>query len=129
MKALNVDWQEAEKVKVNNGIEKQDEGNSIFTAVSSLLENLVTEITKTMDFYSEMSKQKQEVKKIILCGGGSNMKGLAQYLHDRLGKEVEVGNPWINLNLDGDLPTINKTISVRYVTAIGLAIRACNYGN
>ena len=84
---------------------------------------------KTIDFYGEMSKQSQSVNKIILCGGGSNMKGLAEYLNQRIKKEVVLGSPWINLNLGSGLPVINKEISVRYATAIGLALRGLNYGN
>ncbi|MDZ4384932.1 MAG: type IV pilus assembly protein PilM, partial [Candidatus Moranbacteria bacterium] len=129
IKTLNVSDQEAEEVKINNGIENRDEGNPIFTAVSPLLENLVMEITKTMDFYGEMSKQSQEVKRIILCGGGSNMKGMAQYLNERIKKEVVMGDPWINLNLGNSLSVIDRSVSVRYVTALGLAIRSLNYGN
>ncbi|MFA7209390.1 MAG: type IV pilus assembly protein PilM [Parcubacteria group bacterium] len=129
IKTLNVSNQEAEEAKISNGIENRDEGNPIFRAVSPLLENLVMEITKTMDFYGEMSKQSQEVKRIVLCGGGSNMKGMAQYLNERIGKDVVVGDPWINLNLGGSLSAMDKSVSVRYVTAIGLAIRALNYGN
>lgn len=129
IKALNISDKEAEEAKISNGIERRDEGNPIFKAVSPLLENLVMEITKTMDFYGEMSKRSQEVNRIILCGGGSNMKGMAQYLNERIKKEVVVGDPWINLNLAGGLPAIDRSVSVRYVTAIGLAIRALNYGN
>lgn len=129
MKSLNIDSKEAEKVKVNNGIEKETKGNPIFKAVDPLLENLVVEVIKTMDFYGEMSGQSQKVKKIILCGGGSNMKGLPEYLEQRIKVEVIVGNPWVNLNLESKLAIINKTTSVRYVTAIGLAIRALDYEN
>ncbi|KKR21684.1 MAG: Type IV pilus assembly protein PilM [Candidatus Moranbacteria bacterium GW2011_GWA2_39_41] len=128
-KTLNLSSADAEKVKVNNGIVNAGDGNPIFNAVSPLLENLVTEIMKTMDFYGEMSKRPKGVNKIILCGGGSSMKGLAEYLQQRTKKDVSVGSPWINLKTVDKLPTINKETSVRYVTAIGLAIRGMNYGN
>lgn len=128
-KALNISNEEAENIKVQNGIEGFDEKNPIFSSVNPLLENLVVEIKKTMDFYGEMSGQSSEVRKIILCGGGSNMKGMAQYLNQRVGKEVLLGDPWINLELDIKLPPINRESSVRYATSIGLAIRGSNYGN
>ncbi|MDO8240760.1 MAG: type IV pilus assembly protein PilM [Candidatus Moranbacteria bacterium] len=128
-KALNLSSADAEKVKVNNGIANAGDGNPIFSAVSPLIENLVMEINKTMDFYGEMSGRSQGINKIILCGGGSSMKGLPEYLHQRTQKEVLVGNPWVNLKTEDNLPTINKETSVRYVTAIGLAIRGMNYGN
>lgn len=128
-KALNVNNEEAEKIKVKNGIEGFNEGNPIFNSVNPLLENLVVEIMKTMDFYGEMSGQAGGITKVILCGGGSNMKGMAQYLNQRIGKDVFLGNPWVNLNLGSDLPPIDKDTSVRYATAVGLALRGTNYGN
>ena len=128
-KALNISNDEAEKIKVKNGIEGLDKESPIFNSVNPLLENLIVEITKTMDFYGEMSGQKGGVGKIILCGGGSNMKGMAQYLNQRIGKEIFLGNPWVNLKLGSDLPPMDKEVSVRYATSIGLALRGLNYGN
>ena len=66
-------------------------------------------------------------KKIILCGGGANLKGFISYLTKKLGKEVELGNPWTNFNLENNLPIINKTNSVRYATVTGLAMRGLYY--
>lgn len=129
MKALNINNEEAEKIKVKNGIEGLDKESPIFSSVNPLLENLVVEITKTIDFYGEMSGQHGGIGKIILCGGGSNMKGLVQYLNQRIGKEVLLGNPWINLDLGPELPPIDKDSSVRYATSVGLALRGLNYGN
>lgn len=129
IKSLNLSSAEAEKVKVSNGIENTNKTNPIFAAVKPSLENLVTEIIKTIDFYGEMFKRSQGVDKIILCGGGSSMKGLPEYLKKRIKKDVIIGDPWINLKLASNLPPINKEISARYATAIGLAMRGSNYGN
>lgn len=129
IKKLNLSSAEAEKIKINNGIENTKKTNPIFAAVKPSLENLVVEIIKTIDFYGEMFKQGHGIDKIILCGGGSGMKGLPEYLEKRIKKDVIIGNPWINLKLKSNLPPINKEISMRYATAIGLAIRGSNYGN
>lgn len=128
-KGLNLSTQEAEEVKVNQGIENKNSDNSVFNSVKYLLENLVNEIKSTLDFYSEMTKESTEVKKIILCGGGANLRGLIPYLTKRLEKEVEMGDPWINLNLGNKLPIINQENSVRYTTVAGLALRGINYEN
>ncbi|MFA4818042.1 MAG: type IV pilus assembly protein PilM [Parcubacteria group bacterium] len=126
-KSLNLNFQEAEKAKVNQGIENAESGNPIFTAINSLLENLGQEIEKTLDFYGEMNKETIEVEKIILCGGGANLKGLVPYLEKRLGKVVELGNPWVNLKIKNNLPIINKENAVRYCTVVGLALRGLEY--
>lgn len=129
-KALNIDPQEAEKIKNLHGIEHSFERNSVFDAVRSSLENIAIEIERSSDFYKSLKKN-AEIKKIILCGGGSNLKGLIAYLTTRLNREVTVADPWINLNLGNTIPPINKEDAARYATAIGLALKDINidYGN
>jgi type IV pilus assembly protein PilM len=128
-KYLKLTLEEAEEAKISNGIENSSKKNPIFKAVEPLLENLVTEIAKTIDFYGEMSKDINEIERIILCGGGSNIKGVADFLTKRINKEVVMGNPWINLRLNNELPVLKGEISIRYITAIGLALRGAKYGN
>lgn len=125
-KGLNIDLAEAEKTKISHGI-ADGEGNPIFNVIKSSLENLVQEIERTLDFYSGMSKENLAVEKIMLCGGGANLKGLVAYLAERLGKKVELGDPWINLNMDNRVPIISKENADRYSTAIGLALRGLDY--
>ncbi len=129
-KRMNINEKEAEEVKIAFGIENFDKDNPIFNSIKYLLENLATEIEKTMDFYVGMSKTPKEIKKIILCGGGSNLKGLVAYLSQRIGKEVVLGNPLVNLNLEKkELDKINKGNCIGYATVIGLAIKKPYYGN
>ncbi|MFA6383144.1 MAG: type IV pilus assembly protein PilM [Parcubacteria group bacterium] len=127
-KRLNITSAEAEKIKIAHGIESGID-NPVFEAVKFLLENLIHEIEKTMDFYGEINKDNSEVKNIILCGGGSNMRGLIPYMTKRLNREIELGDPWTNLRMGDKLPIVNKESSARYSTVIGLALRALDYGN
>jgi type IV pilus assembly protein PilM len=127
-KGMNLNSTEAEKIKIDHGIESSND-NPVFGVVKSLLENLIQEIEKTTDFYGEINKDNANVEKIILCGGGSNMKGLIPYMTKRLGKEVVLGDPWANLRMGNKLPIVNKESSARYSTVVGLALRALNYGN
>jgi type IV pilus assembly protein PilM len=126
-KGLKLNAKEAEEAKVNNGIENNNNDNPIFSSIKYLLENLVTEINSTLDFYEGMSKEKEKIEKIVLCGGGANLKGFIPYLTKKLGKEVELGDPWVNLNYTNTLPIINKNDSVRYATVVGLAQRGLHY--
>lgn len=127
-KGLNIDLLEAEKTKLSHGIADGKE-NPIFNVIKSLLENLVQEIERTLDFYAGISKENSAVEKVILCGGGSNLKGLVGYLGERLGKKIELGDPWINLKMGKSIPIISKENADRYSTAIGLALRGLDYEN
>jgi type IV pilus assembly protein PilM len=126
--SLGISREEAERIKITQGIERSLENDPILGAVFPLLENLAVEIEKTIDFYRSVSKCytdkcSLDINKIIVSGGGSNMKGLVPYFTTRLGKEVVLGNPWINLNLGRNLPPISRDDSARYATAVGLAMR------
>jgi type IV pilus assembly protein PilM len=122
-KYLNISFEEADKIKVERGIADIENDPAVFRAVEPSLGNLVGEITKTMDFYSNMDKANKEVGKIILCGGGANLKGIIPYLTKKINKEIEEGDPWVNLNLGSNLPPISREKSAGYATVVGLAIR------
>ncbi len=128
-KTLKISKAEAEKLKLTKGIEYSNKNQDIFNVVKVLLESLFIEIEKTIDFYQNMSKTSRKIKKIIISGGGANLKGLIPYLTTRLTREVIIGDPWANLNLGRKLPLISKENSMRYATVIGLAMREINYEN
>lgn len=120
---MKITREEAEKIKANQGIEHDSENDPVFNSVRPFLENLSTEIEKTIDFYNNLSKNPAEINKIIISGGGANLKGLTTYLAERLSREVVLGVPWINLNLGKDLPPISKNDSACFATVAGLAMR------
>lgn len=129
IQSLHLNPGEAERTKIEQGIENISGKNTVFEAVKPMLEYLVSEIEKTIDFYFGISKGSLGVNKIILCGGGSNLKGLVSYLAEKLNKNVEIGNPWINLHLGKQKIKIREEEAIRYCTAIGLALRGTHYGN
>ena len=52
------------------------------------------------------------------------MPGLREYLETHLEVPVVLGNPWVNFNLKQDeLPVIDYNNAMRYVTALGLALK------
>jgi type IV pilus assembly protein PilM len=128
-KSLGVANKEAEEIKIERGLENCAEDSSVLSAIEPLLENLTAEINKTIDFYVNTSKNNLEIKRVILSGGGSNMKGLVPYLVKKINKDVEEGDPWVNLDLGEELPSINKKKSAGFATVVGLALRGIEYEN
>lgn len=125
-KELGIPFVDAERQKINYGVGYSQENMPIFNAVKPYLENLSVEIERSIDFYRSIDKDAFEIKKVILCGGGSNLKGLTAYLVKRLRQEVFLGDPWINLDFGNDLPIISKEISSQFSTAVGLAMKRNN---
>jgi len=130
---LKIDLNEAEKLKIEYGLETmgKKEGGQVFEALIPPITDLVEQIKKCLDFYQthtsheHLSPGNQKVKKILLCGGGANLKGLIEFLSRELKIPIEMGNPWVNILKDtakGNFKLSLET-SLRYTTAIGLALR------
>lgn len=126
-KMISVSYDEAERLKRKFGIGSFIKQDPIFRSVEPILENLVAEIEKSIDFFVSGLKYADHVDRVILCGGGARAKGIIPYLSSRLGREVELGDPWVNFGLAGKLPMIDREVSVQYSTAIGLALRGLNF--
>ncbi|MFZ2192757.1 MAG: type IV pilus assembly protein PilM [Candidatus Moraniibacteriota bacterium] len=122
-KSLGIDNKDAEKIKLSQGLGQVNKESSILNSMQSYLESLAMEIEKSIDFYQSINGEVgAKIKKIIICGGGSNLKGLLSYLTKRLAKEVSIGDPWVNLDFGNNLPIINKDRSTQFSTAVGLAM-------
>ena len=65
------------------------------------------------------------ISKILLCGGGANLKGLCQLLSLELKIPVEIGNPWINILIGEKKEAAELSFEefLKYTTALGLALR------
>jgi len=132
-KALGVSLVEAEKLKIKHGLQssKVKKGREIFEALIPAFTDLIEQIKRYLIYYQTHTSNEhlppdgKGVKKIFLCGGGANLKGLTNFLSSQLKIPVEIGNPWINILADpskgpAELPLES---ALGYTTALGLALR------
>ena len=121
--SLKISFKEAEALKIKNGIGRSKLGKKITEALSSTLETLVDLSEKYLNYCQTQYNQK--AAKILLCGGGANLKGLADFLSQRLKISVELGNPWTNImsSRSKKAKMLTPEESLRYTTALGLALR------
>lgn len=122
-KALQIPFEEAEKMKIEQGLGSMTVKSPIFKAAEPILENIASEIERTIDFVTTNLRYAEKVDKVILCGGGSNLHGLLPYMTKRLHCPVESGDPWAAMRLGNTLPIIPKEKSISFSTAIGLALK------
>ncbi|HBI34278.1 MAG TPA: hypothetical protein DEA43_02030 [Candidatus Moranbacteria bacterium] len=126
-KGMNIGFEEAEKIKLSYGIGDDFKNDTLFKSVKPVLENFSQEIERSIDFFVTGLKYSDSIDKIIICGGGANTKGIVPYLSKKLGREIQLGNPWINMNLGKNLPIIEKGHSLQFSTAVGLALKGLHY--
>lgn len=122
-KEMRISFDEAEAMKIKYGLGSLALKSPLFKAAQPVLENIATEIERSINFYLSNLGYSKAIDSIVLCGGGSNMRGLLPYLTKRLNQPIEFGNPWVNVRLGRTLPPIDRGHSVQYSTVIGLALR------
>lgn len=131
-KNLQIDKEEAEKMKLKYGLEnKSAKSKKIFESLIPVLTDFSEQIEKYLFFYKthcsheHLNVESDGIKKIILCGGGSNVSGLPMFLSEKLNCPVELGNPWINIlpKTQKQSSLISYKSSLKYTAAIGLALR------
>ncbi len=136
-KTLGIDFDQAEKLKIQYGLEAVGEGSKIKKALLPVLNTLLSEIKNTIRFYEEHSGETSKIHRLFLTGGSSKLKHLPSFLFDRLtrqdendhalrsipGLKVELGNPWVNVLKKGEVPPLSREESLSFATVIGLALR------
>lgn len=137
-KNLNIGLEEAEKLKVEYGLaeREQKEGKEVFEALIPALTDLMEQLKTHLRYYQTHSLHEhlangRGVEKIILCGGGANLKGLDSFISRELKLPVEIGNPWINIlgERPKEVPRLPYQESMGYTTALGLALRGVENSN
>ncbi len=126
---LGVSVDEAREVKIEAGLNKNYREGKVFEALMPHLSTITNELDQQITFYQNHPAKHHEaqggIDQIILCGGDANLIGLEKYISTTIKKRTLLGDPFINFHfLEGTIPAIPKSKSLKYTTAIGLALRA-----
>ncbi len=135
--SLKVNFSKAEELKVKYGLTKETvKKHNIQEAILPILNDLVAQIKKYISFYHghashEYSSSGGAIQKIILCGGGANLKGLSDFLSEELKIDVKIGDPFTNIlpSKENKEYIIPRQKYLSFATAIGLALRVPNDEN
>jgi len=131
---LKVDLKKAEELKLKYGLEvsKKDKiSREVIGAMVPLLADFIKQVKKHINYYHthannlSISSGGAEIKKVLLCGKGSNLKGLPNFIFSELKIPTDLANPWVNIisNSSKKIPEIPFKDSLGYTTALGLALR------
>lgn len=124
MNSYGLDYQEAEKVKFEQGMEpdlekKSNGGASLSLAEKGTFEKLGDEINRSLRFYVKDSGQ-SVFTHFVLTGGSAILKDMDTYLSNKFNLPIELYNPFNQLDSRVLIETDNP---YQMATAIGLAIR------
>ena len=122
---INCSFEESEAVKLGAESEKisEEDLNQIITTVVT---DWCTEIRRALDFFYSTYPDDQ-IKRIVLSGGGGNIADFRRLLATEASAEVETINPFSNFSIDSSLDqTYLDQIAPQAAISMGLAIRKIN---
>ncbi len=127
-KNFKISFEEAESMKRKYGLLRNTANKELFSVLLNSVSILRDEIVKHSLYWhthkDEEGKSNPPIKKIILCGGDSNLIGLPDYLSISIKTEVEMANVWSNIiNTEDHIPEIDFKRALSFAAALGLALR------
>ena len=120
---LKIEPEKIEEMKIKYGLNYIKEFPNYLKIIDQLIDELISDLKKTFDYYQNHYAQTQPLEKIILCGGMAEMENLSETLQRRLEIKCELANPWQTVPTKDLTDTYKKTGSTM-VSALGLAMRA-----
>ncbi len=117
---------ELTQIKNTKGLSPAQDNEKVAAALREIMTSMVDELEIRMHYWHtrDTSRDDRQIKKVILCGGSSNLFGLPEFLTDGLRVTVERADVWKNaFSFEKTVPPITRKHSYGYATAIGLALR------
>jgi len=117
---LSLDPSQAEAYKKAYGVDPEKLGGKITTAIDPVLEVIIREIEKMVQFYQSKGKA---ISRIILTGGTSGLPEVAILMAKKISLEIQIGNPFSRLINDSVLAKVPRADISLYAGAVGLALK------
>lgn len=120
---MSLGLEEAERLKkeVSTNQSADEKKSQIKGSINSSLGVIALEIKKILDSYQ--TKYTRRIEKCVLAGGSVQLFGFADYLTNKLGLEVSVGQPFARVSYPSLLQPAIKELGPALAVAIGLAMR------
>lgn len=116
-RSLNVDYLRSESLKKELGM--QD--SQLSSIVGPIVSRIIQESKRMFDTYNQKNPNRS-IKKVILSGGTSKLKGLKEALGNELNVPIEEGNPWHSIKVASKNQPILDKFKYELAVAIGIAM-------
>lgn len=119
---LGLDEPQAEQFVRKFGLTQTKLEGQVYRSMKPLLENIVEEIQRSMEFFYQ-SNPGRKVEKVVITGGPASIPEMPVFLANAMGLPVEIGNPWQRISYATEFAERLGGMALSYSTATGLALR------
>ncbi len=121
--SLGIDANRAEQFKRDFGLKLDKLEGQIPKAAKPVIDTLVTEVRRSLDFYREQPNLTGEITQMAVVGGTARMPEFLPALGTTFGLEVNLGDPWANVNYSAALKDQLQELAPSFAVTVGLAMR------
>ena len=121
---VDCSYEEAEQIKYSNQPDKISP-DDVKEIISSVIDDWRNEIRNAIDFFYSTYPDNDQIKRIMLSGGGAHIKEFRELLAVETSSEVEIINPFKNIKIDKKSFDISylERIASQAAISMGLSIR------
>ncbi len=119
---FSFEFSQAEEYKKVYGLLEDQLEGKVFESIKPIMEIIVGEAKRVVQAYNAKYPQ-EEIKRVVLSGGGAKMPGVVIYFANKLGLEVQEADPWYLIGKDKVLVSKLAQDAPSYSVAVGLALR------
>lgn len=125
-KTLDLSFEEAERIKVGGSSEETSRDvvpQEVEDAMRDVSETLVSEVQRSLDFYRATTSG-ASLSRVLICGGGAQVPGLARLLQERSEIPVEIADPFSRVKVAPSVdPERLRELAPSLSVAVGLGMR------
>lgn len=119
---FNFEALQAEEYKKVYGLSQDQLEGKVFEALKPLVDIIAQEGRRIIQAFDAKYPQNQ-IKRVVLSGGGAKTPGMVIYLANALGLEVQEADPWYGIIKDKAMVAKLSLEAPFYSVAVGLALR------
>jgi len=125
---LGMTFDEAEKIKVAGPECDQRLQEAGATSVLGLAEPICLEIERSVDYFRSTFGN-EEIKQVLLSGGGAMIPGIAAEITQRLGIDTEIVNPFRKISYDKNVIDARTMEGIGPIAAVGVGLALRKIGD
>jgi len=121
--SLNINPRRAEELKREKGIAGTGVDYELSTIMMPFLDVILNEVKKARFSYESQFPFSPKLERIILTGGGANLKGIDRYVKQELELPVGTAAPFSRFSYPPALELVLHEMNPRFSVALGLALQ------
>jgi Tfp pilus assembly PilM family ATPase len=121
--SLNINPRRAEELKRDKGIIASGAEYELSTVMLPYLDVIINEVKRADYSYHSQLPQARPIERVLLSGGGANLKGIEKYFKREFNLPVAKAAPLLKVQYPAPLEPVIGELNPVFSVAMGLAMR------